>query len=229
MKITKKDLERMIYKEKKKQRDIAKFYKCSESWISLKLKKYGLRKHIADSYIGEKFHSLRPIKYISKDKNSHAIFLCACDCGKTKEILVNSLINGNTKSCGCTSRKRGKEHKSYCGYEEIRAEYWGRVLRGARDRDIEVKITIQEAWDIFLKQNRRCALSGEILHFPYTRKTSKYSTASFDRIDSNSIYEPNNVQWIHKDLNTMKMDFSEQEFFDWCKKITTYRNLLEGE
>lgn len=227
--MTKKDLERMLYSENKKQREIAKIYKCSESLVSQKIKKYGLKKSTNDKYIGKTFGSLKPIKYLGKDKHSHAVFLCACHCGNTKQVLGNSLINGNTKSCGCKARKRGKEHKLYAGYEEIRAEYWGRVLRGARERNIPVTITIQQAWDIFLKQNRRCALSGEILHFPSTRKTSKYSTASLDRIDSYKGYEINNVQWIHKSLNTMKMNMLEPEFLDWCKKITIYRNLINGE
>lgn len=223
--MTKQELEKMLYVENKTQREIAKIHKCSESLISQKIKKYGLKKDKYLNYIGKKFHSLKPIKYLGKDRNSHSIFLCVCDCGKTKKVLGNSLENGNTKSCGCKSRKRGKEHALYAGYEEIRAEYWSRVLRGAKNRDIRVKLTIEQAWDIFLKQNKRCALSGELLHFPYTRKTRKYSTASLDRIDSDGIYEPNNVQWIHKKLNTMKMHMTETEFFNWCRKITLYRNL----
>lgn len=221
--ITKKDLERMLYKENKKQREIAKIYKCSESLISQKLKSYGLRKDISDTYLGKKFYSLRPIKYLGKDEHSHVLFLCACDCGKTKQVLGNSLINGNTKSCGCSSRKRGKEHKLYAGYEEIRAEYWGRVIRGAKDRGIEVKITIEEAWDIFLKQNRKCALTGEILHFPYTRKTAKYSTASLDRIDSALGYTKENTQWIHKKLQPMKMNMKQDEFVGICEEVFLYK------
>lgn len=227
--MNKKDLEKMLYTENKKQREIAKIYGCSESLISQKIKQYGLQKNNLDNYIGKKFHSLRPIEYLGRDKNSHSIFLCICDCGQTKDVLGISLMNGNTKSCGCKSRKRGKEHKLYAGYEEIRAEYWGRILRGAKDRGLEVNITIQEAWDIFLKQNRRCALSGEILHFPYTRKTRKFSTASLDRIDSTIGYTKNNVQWIHKKLNTMKMNMTEKELFNWCRKITIYKNLLKKE
>jgi hypothetical protein len=223
--IDKNQLENMLYIENKTQRDIARILNCSESLISQKIKKYKLKKDISSQYIGKKFNSLKPISYIGKNNNSHSIFLCACDCGNTINVLANSLMNGNTKSCGCKSRKRGKEHASYSGYQEIRSEYWSRVLRGAKDRGIEITLTIEEAWDIFLKQNRKCALSGEILHFPYTRKTSKYSTASLDRIDSNGIYEVSNVQWIHKKLNTMKMNMPEVEFFEWCKKIVSYRKI----
>lgn len=29
------------------------------------------------------------------------MWLCRCDCGKTKEIAHNSLVRGKTRSCGC--------------------------------------------------------------------------------------------------------------------------------
>lgn len=220
--MNKQTLEKMLYKENKTQREIARIYRCSESLVSQKIKKYGLRRKTEDAYLGKKFNSLKPIKYLGKDKNSHTIFLCVCDCGKTKEVLANSLTNGNTKSCGCTSRKRGKEHKLYAGYEEIRAEYWSRVLRGAKDRNIEVKITIEDAWEVFLKQDKKCSLTGEILHFPHTRKTRKYSTASLDRIDSSAGYTKDNIQWIHKKLQPMKMNLSQEEFIKTCRMVYLY-------
>ena len=67
-----------------------------------------------------------------------------------------------------------------------------------------------------------CALTGQNLIFARTRKNMKTTTASLDRIDSNGIYEPNNVQWVHKPLNKMKMDLSQEDFIKWCKKVGDY-------
>ena len=38
-----------------------------------------------------------------------------CDCGKTKEIMINNVVHGNTISCGCQrkGRKRGVVRKIY--------------------------------------------------------------------------------------------------------------------
>lgn len=38
-----------------------------------------------------------------------------CDCGKTKEIMINNVVHGNTISCGCQrkGRKRGVVRKLY--------------------------------------------------------------------------------------------------------------------
>ena len=35
--------------------------------------------------------------------------ICQCSCGNVKEVIVNSLINGLTQSCGCLRKEIGKE------------------------------------------------------------------------------------------------------------------------
>lgn len=221
IKITKNHLQKLL-NNNKTQKEIAQIFGCSDSLISQKVKKFGLKTNKNDKYIGKKYGSITVLKYLDKDKNSHRIYECVCDCGQPLNMLINSLTSNNTKTCGCKSRKRGKEHLLYSGYEEIRSEYWSRVLRGAKERNIRVEISIKDAWEIFLKQNRRCALTGQVLHFPYTRKTTKYSTASLDRIDSSIGYTKENTQWIHKKLQPMKMNMKEDEFIDLCKQVYLY-------
>lgn len=36
-------------------------------------------------------------------KNSHQVWLCECECGNRKEVLLVSLKKGTTKSCGCST------------------------------------------------------------------------------------------------------------------------------
>lgn len=45
-------------------------------------------------------------------------------------------------------------------------------------------------------------------------------TASPDRIDSSLGYTKDNVQWVHKDVNTIKWDLSHDRFVKLCKTIT---------
>lgn len=78
-------------------------------------------------------------------------------------------------------------------------------------------MTIQDAWDLFLIQNRRCALSGALLEFPANGREK--GTASLDRIDSGKGYVPGNVQWVHKRVNIMKNVVEQEEFLKWCSRI----------
>ena len=47
----------------------------------------------------------------------------------------------------------------------------------------------------------------------------KTATASLDRIDSTKGYIDGNIQWVHKRINTMKMDMSQKDFIDFCKQV----------
>ena len=50
-------------------------------------------------------------------------------------------------------------------------------------------------------------------------------TASLDRIDSKKGYIEGNVQWVHKNVNKMKMDLDEKEFFSIVKQVYEHKQL----
>jgi len=54
--------------------------------------------------IGEKFGRLTVLERVDVE-NSHIYYLCECDCGKKKVVAKSSLINGDSKSCGCLNRE----------------------------------------------------------------------------------------------------------------------------
>lgn len=151
-------------------------------------------------------------------KGIHPLWLCKCECGNFKTILQTHLIQGNTKSCGCLSRVSGSEHKDWSGFGEISGNFWSSIKRKRRhSKDREFSISIQQAWELFLKQDRKCALSGQILYFEDHQRSKR--TASLDRIDSSKGYVIDNVQWVHKDINRMKNIYSNEYFIQTCKLI----------
>ena len=50
---------------------------------------------------GIKFGRLTPIRYLGNNKNHVQIWECECECGKHIQTLRASLLQGNTRSCGC--------------------------------------------------------------------------------------------------------------------------------
>ena len=80
-------------------------------------------------------------------------------------------------------------------------------------------ITIEYAWDLYLNQNKECALSGLPIKFSFTRNKND-ETASLDRIDSKLGYVEGNVQWVHKHVNMMKNVYSQKYFISICKLIS---------
>lgn len=118
----------------------------------------------------------------------------------------------------------------YKGYEELSGTRWSSYQVGAQRRGFEFNITIEYAWELFLKQERRCALSGVPIDFDMSldnlRKTGHQGgLASLDRIDSKQGYIEGNVQWVHKDVNKMKMELPQERFLEMVKQISKYKQL----
>lgn len=96
-----------------------------------------------------------------------------------------------------------------------------KIKRSAEIRDIIFNINVEYIWKLFLKQNRKCALTGMEIHFADTCREDKYDvTASLDRIDNTKGYIENNVQWLHKDINLMKQKFTQEKFIQYCNMIS---------
>ncbi|GAT17749.1 hypothetical protein [Secundilactobacillus silagei] len=59
--------------------------------------------------INQRFGRLIVIGFAGKAKNGNALWQCRCDCGQ--EVVVDGYLlrKGNTRSCGCIRRERGRE------------------------------------------------------------------------------------------------------------------------
>ena len=174
---------------------------------------------------GQKFGMLSVIENSGQRRKSDGAVLwrVICECGKEKFLPRCLLIK--YKSCGC--KKADIQSKSLrlslnrggCG--DIYATHWNSVKKNAKQRGLAVDIDVSYVWDLFLKQNRKCALTGVDLVFS-KRCWSHDATASLDRINSDKGYIKGNVQWVHKIVNFMKQQFDQTEFIGWCEKIVNH-------
>jgi hypothetical protein len=152
------------------------------------------------------------------------------DCHKT--IIYNNKSsyksaeqrNSVCKSCRTIrankSDKRdntGEKNAFWKGYKDIPFHWFSKYfLRKGRNR--EGDITIQQIYDLWIKQNKKCRLSGVDIDF--IRRDNGVS-ASIDRIDSSKEYTIDNVQLVHKDVNLMKNHFNQEYFICMCKMISS--------
>lgn len=172
-----------------------------------------------------KFGRLKVIKLSNKKSaNRSCIWECKCSCGKITNVITYSLLSKRTRSCGCL-RNKAAHNRNYLG--QITGTIWSNILRGARQRGIKFFLTREEAWELFIKQKKRCALTNQRLRFRrYVKKQNGkdiYSTgtASLDRINSKLPYQKDNVQWVHKDINWLKNKFSQDKFINMCRLVYT--------
>lgn len=195
--------------------------------------KLDYKKHIKPKLDLLKIKINNPKQY----KSTRNKISCTClktGCGKNGEWnprIANLIYK---KECCCPECeiknwefKTGKNHKNYKGFEGITYTFWNSIKLGAKNRGHLFKITIEYAWKIFLIQKQKCKYTNILITLGNSKKYRKFfeeRTASLDQIIPGKGYIVGNVQWVHKDINKMKWDFSEKQFLKYCQII--YENLI---
>lgn len=149
-------------------------------------------------------------------------------CSKINKIKSNFDINYFKYLCKCITENY--KNINYIKLDTLPNKNlsntkWNKIKTDAQKRNLEMSITKEYALSVFMNQGGICALSGQILSFPkseYTRQKFADGTASLDRIDSSKGYIEGNIQWIHKDIQRMKWNFSDDELYNLCTMITNY-------
>lgn len=168
----------------------------------------------------EQFGHLKLIKKFTENKISK--MTCECKCGTIKTYNTKDITRKQgVRSCGCSR------------YENLLDIYnilLKRIKHGAKLRNIEVCITENDLKELFEKQNGKCAISNEPIKIERNTKLNRATnTASIDRIDSSQGYIKNNIQFVHKIVNLMKQDYSQNDFIDWCNKISNFQKDKKDE
>ncbi len=115
------------------------------------------------------------------------------------------------------------KHHNYKGIGPLSSRFFSAIKIAAKRRDIEFSITIEDCWQQFLKQKGKCYFTKQNLIFSQNSKNKSETTASVDRLDNNIGYLVNNIIFVHKDINSMKISLSEIEFKFWCREVTNVK------
>lgn len=84
----------------------------------------------------------------------------------------------------------------------------------AKKRKLDVTVTQEELNELYMKQNGKCAITGQVLTCD-----KSLCDISIDRIDSNKYYTSNNVQLVLDSANQRKADLSNDELEHWINSI----------
>jgi len=211
----------------KSLREISKETKIATTTIGRALNKYKIPKRTCGTRKGKPNKNITILKddivigyrygmLVVKDRVKGGL-LCICDCGKEKVLKSSRIRLKQVKSCGCLTKKCGKKHHFFQGYEEISQSVFNKIRQKAIDRNLKFEITIEDLYKKFIEQKKLCAISKVPIKFKLNYKDEQ--TASLDRIDSTKGYLLDNIQWVHKKVNTMKWNIHQNEFIGWCKII----------
>ncbi len=221
--ITKELLEDKYFKQNLTMQAIAEELKVSYKFIFYKMRAFNIKsKPKFNDLTGQTFTYLKVLnKDEQRSNDGQSFWICKCKCGIVKSVSAKKLKIGDAKSCGCLRMIKigcGKNNISWRGYEDIPKSIFTQIKNNAQIRHIPFDLTIEQMWNLFVRQGKKCIYSGQSLTFN-TSSTRRDGTASLDRIDSSKGYVEKNVQWIHKEINYMKMDLSEDKFLNWIELI----------
>jgi hypothetical protein len=176
--------------------------------------------------VGRQFSKWTVLKEVDRDpKGNRLRYLCICECGVEKIVHAHKLLNGGSTQCKtCQSKTHSQIMSHHLGVGEVPGPYLTRLIAGAnRKRTINVYLSIEDLENQWQVQNKRCALTGWALSLQRSDRDSS-ATASVDRIDSSEGYTPDNIQWVHKDINRLKNNYTEERFFEMCQAVVNYKD-----
>lgn len=128
------------------------------------------------------------------------------------------------QECGKNFKQRGNRKRVYCSKEcygnakrtnTDLEHYFGKLVS---KRGRHKTLSKEDCISLWEKQNGKCAITGlpmTIIHGEGRVTTN----ASLDRIKAGEEYTKENVRLTCTVVNLMRLDMSDNEFADWCRKV----------
>lgn len=144
-----------------------------------------------------------------------------CKCGNVYESNSDTLLAGKKKSCGCSKfcpiLPNWNNNYTKSSFKTI----FSRLKGGAKKRNLQFNITIDDVYKLYDKQNGKCSMTGIDISF-------ENLNVSVDRIDSSLGYTLNNIQLVYRPINFMKQNLPNSMFIELCTKVADYHHPQNG-
>lgn len=214
--VSKQQLQDMYLVQDKTKEQIAKELKCGLKALNNKFQEFNIKNKKIKAHNNKSQEHSAKIKSLGFEileeyKTAKKPIKLRCHCGKIFACAPGHIVSGHTKSCGCFI-SNNRPH-SFLGYQEISGKLYSQYKRNAINRNLCFTISIEDIWDLYIKQQRKCAYTNIDLFWD---SKEGLGNASIDRIDNKIGYTKNNIQIIIKDLNIMKNKYPHEYFLYLC-------------
>lgn len=180
---------------------------------------------ISQDITGQKFGYLTAIQRTSyNNKHNHIVWTFKCDCGKYKDIEVQSVKYGRTKSCGCRQKELQNINKLKSDKDSsLKSLLWS-YKKSAIRRELDFELSLEQ-FRVITSGN--CYYCGCSPKKNFSRKdtisVTPYPYNGIDRVDNSKGYVLGNVVSCCDVCNFMKRTLGYEEFLNQVSSIYNYR------
>jgi len=165
--------------------------------------------------VGEKINKLKILELIGKRHNGHRVkimCLVECECGTKFETLIESVVSGQTTSCGCNRKKHGNsaQRKMYNNYKN-----------GAKSRGYSFELTQEEFVFISSSYCHYCGAEPSNVKEMYG---DTFVINGIDRMDNTIGYTIGNSLPCCSICNRAKGILSYDDFLGWIEAIKEWQS-----
>lgn len=181
---------------------------------------------------GQKFGRLTALHRLHNTKGKTK-WLCVCDCGNIKEIMLTHLCSGATKSCGCYNKEQCKTKFTKHGKRYSRLwNIWEHIKQrcyNINNKDFNNYgargIAVCDEW----RDNFQA-------FYNWTINNGYKDNLTIDRINVNGNYEPNNCRWIPNEKqarnrrNNKNFTYCGEKhcLSEWCEILNLKRSTVSN-
>lgn len=181
-------------------------------------------------YIGKKYNRWTIKAYRGYNNLGKHTYLCQCEYGKEKIVVLGNLKTGVSKSCGCLndeSRKGNTRNKKHGMSFSREYHTWRAMLDRCENK------MYREYPDYGGRGIKICEKWHDFNNF-YADMGKRPPNTTLDRIDNNGNYEPSNCRWANaktqannRRSNTLiTFNGKTQTLQQWADETGIYENTI---